>query len=457
MAQSLPRPQVVVAGASSSVGKHLLQPLSNLYDVTALSRSGLNRGNIPHLTWRSCDLFSVKDAERSLQNADYAVYLVHSRNSNATLTQARYEDMDLILADNFARAAKKHHVKQIIYLIEHIPESPAKQRRYEKSRLEVEQVLRAYGTPVTTIRTEAIIGRQSALMSTVEHWIQSRPFILLPSTTETYGCPVTMDEVIHTILASLGSKDMFSKNVQLTGSEAITYRELILRTAASMKVNKYWISLPIRMAKRWGSSQSLTTPLLSSHEQVEKNVPLNEAIRQATVKTTGNAIAKPGHRHTPSVRSVQRVPFSHHCQASGIAHDYMHWLARVGRPLLRTQAEGNKYAIYGIGIKEPLLTLTFCAEWSTPTRALYTISGGLFAAVDQHQYGRMEFRHIPHSEQGLIAIHDFQPSLPWTLYKYTQAKVHLLVMHLFKAHLHKKMTHHSKTRKRPRPAGLRMS
>ena len=47
----------------------------------------------------------------------------------------------------------------------------------------------------------------------------------------------------------------------------------------------------------------------------------------------------------------------------------------------------------------------------------------------------MEFRQIPGTNEAIVAIHDFMPSLPWFFYKYTQAKVHLLVMAMFSRHL----------------------
>lgn len=48
------------------------------------------------MTWRSADLFSLADAEDALAGADYAVYLVHSMMPSAKLTQAKFEDMDVI-------------------------------------------------------------------------------------------------------------------------------------------------------------------------------------------------------------------------------------------------------------------------------------------------------------------------------------------------------------------------
>ncbi|WP_233190861.1 NAD(P)H-binding protein [Sporosarcina sp. P19] len=107
---------VAVAGASGYIGNNLLKKLKGKAKVIGLSRNGDRRENTEDVEWRSCDLFSMKDAEKSLAGADIAVYLVHSMLKSAKLSQGAFEDMDVILADNFAQAAKKQGIKQIVYL-----------------------------------------------------------------------------------------------------------------------------------------------------------------------------------------------------------------------------------------------------------------------------------------------------------------------------------------------------
>ena len=133
------RQTIAITGASGFIGSQVIQKLSLQHDIIALTRSGESHtsGNI---SWRKCDLFSLLQAEHGLKGADVAFYLVHSMMPMARLTQASFEDMDLILADNFARAARHNGVKQIIYLGGIIPHN-ATLSRHLRSRLEVEQTL----------------------------------------------------------------------------------------------------------------------------------------------------------------------------------------------------------------------------------------------------------------------------------------------------------------------------
>jgi hypothetical protein len=76
-----------------------------------------------------------------------------------------------------------------------------------------------------------------------------------------------------------------------------------------------------------------------------------------------------------------------------------------------------------------LLELELSEERSNEDRQLLYIKRGLFVA-DENQ-GRLEFRVVLNRQYVLAAIHDYKPALPWFIYKFTQARVHLFVMNGF--------------------------
>ena len=114
--------KIAIAGATGFVGRHLLKSFKNneSFQVKALSRSfqedkglvQINEKNESNIKWVQCDLFSLIDLENALDQVDYAIYLVHSMLPTSKLVQAEFQDNDLIIADNFARTAKKKGVKQ---------------------------------------------------------------------------------------------------------------------------------------------------------------------------------------------------------------------------------------------------------------------------------------------------------------------------------------------------------
>jgi len=143
---------------------------------------------------------------------------------------------------------------------------------------------------------------------------------------------------------------------------------------------------------------------------------------------------KPTIQH--DVRSVQRIQIPQGKNASWVAQYYTTWLGHLASPLLHVKEdeEGN-YKICMMFSNISLLELSYSHERSTQDRALYYITGGIFENAKRNERGRLEFRQIPGEHECIVAIHDYMPSLPWFVYKYTQAKVHLWVMYQFRKHL----------------------
>ena len=81
--------------------------------------------------------------------------------------------------------------------------------------------------------------------------------------------------------------------------------------------------------------------------------------------------------------------------------------------------------------KDPILVLENSKERSSENRVLFFIKGGKFAKVSDNSRARLEFRRILDTNECLIAIHEYEPSLPWFIYSITQARIHLIVMSLF--------------------------
>ena len=165
------RKTIVIAGATGFVGRALAPALAPTARVIGLSRGARTPDSV-YAEWRACDLFSLLDAEHALEGADVAFYLVHSMMPSAHLTQGHFRDLDLVCADNFARAAKSRGVRQIIYLGGLVPEGGALSPHLE-SRLEVERALGAYGVPVTSLRAGLVIGAGGSSFAMLQRAVSS--------------------------------------------------------------------------------------------------------------------------------------------------------------------------------------------------------------------------------------------------------------------------------------------
>ena len=128
-----------------------------------------------------------------------------------------------------------------------------------------------------------------------------------------------------------------------------------------------------------------------------------------------------------TVRSVQRIYNPGNHSAQWVAKYYPVWLSKRFAGLINPSFDGSFLRFYLMGLM--LLELQLIENRSTLNRQLFYITGGIL--TKRSDLGWLEFRSILESEYVITAIHEYVPKLPWSIYKLTQAKLHLYVMKKF--------------------------
>lgn len=445
------RSKIVIAGASGFVGRWLIDYLVTDYDIIALSRSPVESTDA-RLSWRAADLFSMSSTYDALAGADYAIYLVHSMLPSTRLSQGSFEDNDLIIADNFSIAAKHHGIKQIVYLSGIIPQS-TQLSEHLRSRYEVEEVLASKGTPVTTFRAGMVVGPNGSSFKIMENLLKRLPLLILPAWTNSPSQAVSLERVLASIKSALGDHQWFNQSIDLGCGETLTYEQMLKRCARYLGLRRVFIPVPIKstgFSKLWvslvsGSPIELTSPLidslkhpiipdlakmkaLGSYKQESFEDLLEHALspqKLARLKRSAlNSIEN-------NVRSIQRLPSFPHHSSAWLAREYLRWLPQFFRYIIHVKIRGEIADFYFLKFK--LLELTHVKERSNSDRHLFFITGGLLCKRVDH--GWLEFRQINHKKWTLTGIHEFVPTLPWWLYRLTQAPLHSFVMKRFGKHL----------------------
>ncbi len=451
--------KVLVAGASGFIGRALIEKLLFNEEIQVVALSRVERvSHHPRLIWKKCDLFSMKDLQEAMEGCTDAYYLVHSMLPSADLSQGSFYDFDLILADNFVRCAKKFGLNHIIYLGGMIPEEP-KLSWHLKSRLEVEESLRGSGIPVTTLRAGLIIGKNGSSFEILHRLVERLPLMVCPAWTETESQPIALQEILGVLTESLLNPQVKGKIYDVGGPEVLTYQSLILKTAHALGLKRRLFTfnlVPLKLSRLWvklitGTSKDLVYPLVLSliHRMVaepsrawthwpEARVSMDEALTLA-LKTGPIFEGKVGAAEkrvlrSHEVRSIQRLFHPAGVNAEWVASEYFHWLPRFFGTLIRVTVAGRicTFTVFIPAIK--LLILEKSEERSTPDRQLLYIRGGLLASSKMVR-GRLEFREALGGKVILAAIHEFIPALPWFVYRFTQALVHVWVMKQFDRHL----------------------
>ena len=269
---------IAVAGASGFVGSEVLKRLAARDDIQiiALSRSGKAPESLPstsssRLKWLKCDLYSLLDIEKALEGVDSAFYLVHSMSPTASLDQGEFQDYDLILADNFARAAKSLGLGQIIYLGGILP-AKRDLSIHLRSRFEVEQTLRTYGVPVTALRARMIVGSDGSSFNIMVRLVKRLPIIFCPPWANTQTQPIDIENVTECLVHCLNNKQLLGKSFDIGGPDILTYKMLLKETSLVLGKVRLFINIPflnLSLSKYLvslitGAPSDLVYPLVSS-------------------------------------------------------------------------------------------------------------------------------------------------------------------------------------------------
>jgi uncharacterized protein YbjT (DUF2867 family) len=403
-----------------------------------------------------------------MDGCDFAIYLVHSMAPSSRLVQGNFEDTDLLLADNFIRAAERVGIRHVVYLSGLMPEQEEGLSPHLRSRLEVERVLRSRSIPVTVLRAGLIFGAGGSSFSMLVNLVRRLPFMVLPAWARSTTQSVDIQDICKGFRICLRQDELVGGIYDLGGHEPMTYGELIHATARGLgrRVRSVYVPMNLfALSRRWVSlfgrvPVALVGPLQESLEhdltaspnplldELEPTlIPFEKSLADA-VDDTGAPLPNPrSHvsrsdkavlRKESRVRSVQRMKLPPGWSAGQVTEAYGQWLTRRFGGVISVDENSDGIITFRFFRRWVLLELnpTPFTE-GTHRRRAYYITGGLLARkVDPP--GRLEFRIFPETNCLIASIHGFAPKLPWWIYAQTQARMHLWVMRAFGRYLTKR-------------------
>ncbi|MGW7926469.1 NAD-dependent epimerase/dehydratase family protein [Staphylococcus xylosus] len=446
--------KILLTGASGYIGSHLMNKLKDNYEIIAISRNIENKSNEHNVTWKAADLFDLNEITEVMEDIDIAIYLVHSMMPSAKLTQASFEDMDALLADNFAKAASYNKVQHIVFMSGLIPNTN-ELSPHLRSRLECERILGSYGVPVSTLRAGLIIGSKGSSYPILKKLVDRLPGLLLPKWAYNTTLPVAIDDVIDGLYKIVERNPNENESIDIGGPSHMTYKDLFKQTAEVLDKRLPTMDLPIIpiwLSKYWvklisGVPKEMVYPLMDSliHDMIRKDenivkdisigkIDYKESVRNALEEETKTQKKGKSSRKgdIKDVRAISRVVLPKDVNMIQLAESYANFLNRITLNVVNSDFNEDNFTISVPCLNKDLLLLRKDFKASNNERILYRIVGGDFAFDSDGGNARLEFRRLPNSDACIIALQEYEPTLPWWVYKYTQAKVHKSVMNLFK-------------------------
>ena len=270
---------IAVTGATGYVGGRLAPKLlQNGYKVRCLVRNtrklkGRSWSSHPNLESTETDLLDVDKLAESLSGCKVAYYLIHSMITAGD----DYDQVDQTLARNFAKAAEKAGVEQIIYL-GGLGELGSNLSAHLTSRRHVEESLSQSDVPVTVLRAAMIIGSGSASFEILRYLVERLPIMVTPRWVSTKCQPISIVDVLHYLQACLETPECTGRNIDIGGSEVLTYRNLMKIVAEELKLPRR-IVMPV----------PVLTPRLSSY-WIHMVTPVSASIARPLAEGLANTV-----------------------------------------------------------------------------------------------------------------------------------------------------------------------
>ncbi len=244
--------RVLITGATGYIGRRLAARLLE-EGKTALRLFVRNASKLDSALRLNAevvegDTFDEGALSRAATGVDTAYYLVHSMGAGAG-----FPELDRRSARNFLEACLLEGVSRIVYLGGLGERETAS--RHLLSRLETGDILSRAPQKIQTVwfRAGIIIGSGSASFEIVRHLVQKLPVMITPRFVRSRTQPIFVGDVLDYLVRAKDIRQTESVVVDI-GSEAVSFREMLIRTAGIMGLKRFLIPVPVftpRLSSYW--------------------------------------------------------------------------------------------------------------------------------------------------------------------------------------------------------------
>ena len=242
--------KVLLTGSTGYIGRRLKQKLLNDENVElkllVRNKKGVSSLN-ENIEIIEGDTFNKESLKEALKDVEVAYYLIHS------LSNENYKDLDKISAQNFLDVANECGVRRVIYL-GGLGVKNENTSEHLLSRIETGEILSSNKNVQTIwLRAGVIIGSGSASFEIIRNLTEKLPIMTTPKWVDTKAQPIAVTDVLSYLHNAL-SLDVKENLIVDIGSEQLSYKNMMLKTAKVLGLKRYLITLPfmsINLSSYW--------------------------------------------------------------------------------------------------------------------------------------------------------------------------------------------------------------
>src|SRR4051812_15624514 len=235
--------KVLVTGITGFVGAALTPRLEREgHDVRGFARDPARVDPALGVETVKGDAVTGEGLDEALDGVEAAYYLIHSMEPALNGDAAPFSERELRSATNFAEAAGRAGVEQVIYLGGFVP-AGASPSPHLASRLAVEQALLDAAPKSTALRASIVIGARSRSFRFLVRLVERLPVLALPAWRGNRTRPIDERDVLASLVAALTVPEASGRSLDVAGPDELSYGEMILRIRDLMLVGRPTIDL----------------------------------------------------------------------------------------------------------------------------------------------------------------------------------------------------------------------
>jgi uncharacterized protein YbjT (DUF2867 family) len=201
------------------------------------------------------DVVDTSSLRAALKGIDTAYYLIHGLGETGD-----FESLETRGAENFAMEARAAGVRRLVYL-GGLGDAASAKSAHMRSRHAVGDILRESGIPTVELRASVVIGAGSLSFEMIRSLVRRLPVMIAPRWVRVEAQPIAVNDVLCYLEEARRIPTADHCIYEIGGAEILSYRDLMLRYAASQDLRRKIIDVPFLTP--WLSSLwlNLVTPL----------------------------------------------------------------------------------------------------------------------------------------------------------------------------------------------------
>ncbi len=245
--------KILITGATGYIGRRLKDYLLKESDCSirllVRNKNKVRPSVLDRVEVVEGDTFQEETLAQACKGVEVAFYLIHSMGAKG----GDFARLDRKSAKNFRRACIAAKVKRIVYLGGLGVKETAS--RHLMGRIETGEILSARPGAIQTIwfRAGVIIGSGSASFEIIRNLVQKLPLMTTPRWVSTQTLPIAVDDVISYLASAIRLPERKNLVVDI-GSQAMTFKNMLLEAAKAMALNRFIIPVPVltpRLSSYW--------------------------------------------------------------------------------------------------------------------------------------------------------------------------------------------------------------